>query len=83
MLKHAAEEFRHAHHLKRQIEKVSREAMPTYSPQLMRGGFKTLHYLTALDLQTSRYLRKLGLSHNSIREGAYVLVHGFRSNPFY
>lgn len=74
MLKHAAEEFRHAHHLKRQIEKVSVEAMPTYSPQLMLGGIKTLHYLTALDLQTSRYLRKLGLSPNSIKEGAYVLV---------
>ena len=31
MLKHAAEEFRHAHHLKRQIKKVSSYRMETYS----------------------------------------------------
>lgn len=74
MLKHAAEEFRHAHHLKRQIEKVSSYPMETYSLSLMLGGISTLHYLTALDLKVSQYLKELGLSKNSIKEAAYLLV---------
>ncbi len=74
MLKHAAEEFRHAHHLKRQIKKISFHPMETYSLSLMLGGISTLHYLTALDLKVSRYLKVLGLSRNSIKEAAYLLV---------
>lgn len=74
MLKHAAEEFRHAHHLKRQIEKVSLTRMENYSLSLMLGGTSTLHYLMALDLRASRYLKKLGLSHNAVKEAAYLLV---------
>ncbi|MDR2539381.1 MAG: hypothetical protein LBC45_02025 [Chlamydiales bacterium] len=74
MLKHAAEEFRHAHHLKRQIERVSSSAMETYSLTFMLGGSATLHYLTDLDVKTSRYLKTLGLSKHSIKEAAYLLV---------
>ena len=74
MLKHAAEEFRHAHHLKRQIEKVSSYRMETYSLSLMLGGISTLHYLAALDLKVSQYLKASGLSQNSIKEAAYLLV---------
>lgn len=74
MLKHAAEEFRHAHHLKRQIKKISPDPMDTYSPALILGGAATLHYLTALDVQAVRYLKKAGLSKNAIKEAAYLLV---------
>ncbi len=74
MLKHAAEEFRHAHHLKRQIEKVSTKPMDTYSLALMLGGTSSLHYLTFLDLKTSRYLKRAGLTKNAIKEAAYLLV---------
>jgi bacterioferritin (cytochrome b1) len=74
MLKHAAEEFRHAYHLKRQIERVCPNPMDTYSLSLMLGGTATLHYLTALDLKTSRYLKELGYSEHSIKEAAYLLV---------
>jgi hypothetical protein len=74
MLKHAAEEFRHAHYLKRQIEKVSSNSMDTYSLSFMLGKTATLHYLTTLDLKTSRYLKTLGLSKHSIKEAAYLLV---------
>jgi hypothetical protein len=74
MLKHAAEEFRHALHLKRQIARVSTHAMVTYSPDLMLGGVATLHYLSALDLKTSSYLKAAGLSKNAIKEAAYLLV---------
>jgi hypothetical protein len=74
MLKHAAEEFRHAHHLKRQIERIFSNPMTTYSLSFMLGGTATLHYLTALDLKASRYLKALGLSKHSIKEAAYLLV---------
>src|SRR3984957_8254334 len=53
MLKHAAEEFRHAHYLKRQIVKVS-APLETYADIL--GGLATHHYLRALDLKLSREL---------------------------
>lgn len=74
MLKHAAEEFRHAHHLKRQIERVSSKPMDTYSLSLMLGGTSTLHYLTLLDLKASRYLKREGFTKNAIKEAAYLLV---------
>ncbi len=74
MLKHAAEEFRHAHHLKRQIGKVSSNFMNNYSLALMLGSTATLHYLNALDLKASRYLRAVGLSKNGMTEAAYLLV---------
>lgn len=74
MLKHAAEEFRHAHYLKCQIERVSPEPMATYSTAFMLGGKATLHYLTILDLKASRYLQKAGLSQNAIKAAAYLLV---------
>ena len=57
MLKHAAEEFRHAHHLKRQIEKISTKSMDTYSLDLILGGRASWNYLTVLNLKTSRYLK--------------------------
>lgn len=74
MLKHAAEEFRHAHHLKRQIARVLSHPMDTYSLSYILGGTATLHYLTALDIKASRYLRSAGLSKNSIKEASYLLV---------
>lgn len=74
MLKHAAEEFRHAHYLKRQIQKLSFKPMPTYSLSHILGGKTTLHYLSALNLKTSRYLKTLGFSNQEIREMAYLLV---------
>ncbi len=71
MLKHAAEEFRHAHYLKRQIERVSKP-LPDYSQIL--GGVATVRYLDRLDLYTARYLKDLGLSRSAVKEAAYLLV---------
>ena len=56
MLKHAAEEFRHAHYLKRQIGKVHPLPCTDYSLSCLLGGFASRHYLPALDLFASRYL---------------------------
>jgi bacterioferritin (cytochrome b1) len=74
ILKHAAEEFRHAYHLKRQIKKVPSMPLETYSVSNILGRYNTLHYLTALDLKTSRYLKKLNQSKQSIRAASYLLV---------
>ena len=71
MLKHAAEEFRHAHYLKRQIPKIWSDPMPNYALTHMIGGTATLHYLSALDVNTSRYLKGTG---RAIKEAAYLLV---------
>lgn len=74
MLKHAAEEFRHAHHLKRQIARVSTTPLPNYSLPLILGGKATLHYLHALDVKASRYLKEQGFSKSALKEAAYHLV---------
>ncbi len=74
MLKHAAEEFRHAHSLKKQIGKITDQKMESYTPSLLLGGRSTLSYLQSLDLQTCRYLKKSGLQGPSLKEAAYLLV---------
>lgn len=74
MLKHAAEEFRHALHLKRQMERISPHPMEDYSSSFILGGVATLHYLTTLNLRTSRYLKAVGFSKHAIKEAAYLLV---------
>jgi len=75
ILKHAAEEFRHAHHLKRQILRVPSRQLPDYSLPHIVGGVTSLNYLNALDIGTCRYLSRIaGLSSNSIREAVYLLV---------
>jgi hypothetical protein len=74
MLKHAAEEFRHAHYLKRQIQKVSSEEMEDYSLSNMLGRISSLNYLNELDVQTSRYLSHKGFIKEEIKEKAYLLV---------
>lgn len=72
MLKHASEEFRHAHYLKSQITRISTHPLKDYSLPNMLGGFATLHYLSALDLKASRYLLKTQCQ--NIIEAAYLLV---------
>lgn len=74
MLKHAAEEFRHAHYLKRQLERISSNKMPDYSDTSILGGSSTLHYLNLLDLQTCKYLKTMGCSGPNLKEAAYLLV---------
>lgn len=74
MLKHAAEEFRHAHYLKRQLERISSNKIPDYSASSILGGSYTLHYLSLLDMQTCRYLKTMGFTGPAIKEAAYLLV---------
>ncbi|MBA3957903.1 MAG: hypothetical protein H0X51_05890 [Parachlamydiaceae bacterium] len=74
MLKHAAEEFRHAHHLKRQIEKITSDCLPDYSADYTLGNTGSLHYLQMLDVETCRYLKTIKLENSEIRSHAYALV---------
>lgn len=73
MLKHAAEEFRHAFYLKTQLARLG-EAYEDYRLSFLLGGQSAYHYLHALDIQTVRYLRSLAFPVSRIRHMAYLLV---------
>lgn len=74
MLKHAAEEFRHAYHMKRQMMKLSGKSFPNYALDFLLGGFNTLHYLDALEIEISRYLKKEQVFNGRLKESAYLLI---------
>src|ERR1700749_878750 len=75
ILKHAAEEHRHAFYLKKQIEKVGTTLCPTYSPKYLVAANSSRHYLNQLDVDACRYLKKeLGLKGKELRFAAYLLV---------
>lgn len=73
MLKHAAEEFRHAFYLKTQLSRIG-QSYEDYRRSHLLGGWATYHYLNILDLQTCRYLRKMGVSPFATKQLAYLLV---------
>ena len=73
MLKHAAEEFRHAFYLKKQLARIG-ESYEDYRRAHLLGAWSGYHYLSKLDLQTSRYLQSFGLSQPQIKQLAYLLV---------
>jgi hypothetical protein len=75
ILKHAAEEHRHAFYLKKQIEKTGGETCPTYAPEFLLAPAYSKFYLNQLDIQVSRYLKQaLGLEGKELRFAAYLLV---------
>src|SRR6201992_3592932 len=49
VLKHAAEEARHAYYLKKQIAKLSPDACPDYSYPHLLAPIESYHYLHQLD----------------------------------
>ncbi|MCQ6957453.1 hypothetical protein [Mucilaginibacter aquariorum] len=74
ILKHAAEEHRHAFYLKKQIEKTGKE-LPTYSSQYLIAPAFSKYYLNQLDIDVCRYLKKeLHLTGAELRFAAYLLV---------
>jgi rubrerythrin len=75
ILKHAAEEHRHAFYLKKQIEKVKSADCPTYKGDYLIAPKSSKYYLNQLDVDVCRYLKKdLGLSGRDLRFAAYLLV---------
>lgn len=73
-LKHAAEEFRHAHHLKRQIRRLTEQVPEDYSVTSIFGHFKTWRYLDSLEVFVSRCVRERCNSLDEMHEAAYILV---------
>lgn len=75
ILKHAAEEHRHAYYLKKQLDKLGPQLCATYAPEELIAPSESRFYLHKLDISTSRYLKnKLGLSGNELRYAAYLFV---------
>jgi hypothetical protein len=75
ILKHAAEEHRHAFYLKKQIEKTGRGLCPTYAAAYLLAPAYSKYYLNQLDIDVCRYLKKeLGLTGRELRFAAYLLV---------
>jgi bacterioferritin (cytochrome b1) len=75
ILKHAAEEHRHAFYLKKQIEKTGEGVCPTYAAEFLIAPSYSRYYLNQLDIQVSRYLKKeLKLAGKELRFAAYLLV---------
>src|ERR1700749_4183998 len=75
VLKHAAEEHRHAFYLKKQIEKTGDNNYPTYRPDYLLAPAQSRYYLNQLDIDVCRYLKQaLGLKGKELRFAAYLLV---------
>jgi bacterioferritin (cytochrome b1) len=75
VLKHAAEEARHAYYLKKQIGKLAKDGCPDYSYPYLMAPLESYHYLQQLDVQACRYLKKkLSLEGRALKHGAYLLV---------
>ena len=75
ILKHAAEEHRHAFYLKKQLEKLDVADCPTYAPEYLVASANSKQYLNQLDIEACRYLKsELGLQGKELRFGAYLLV---------
>lgn len=75
ILKHAAEEHRHAYYLKKQLVKINAEPCPTYSKKELIAANESCYYLNNLDILTSRYLkRELSLTGSELRYAAYLFV---------
>jgi len=75
VLKHAAEEARHAYYLKKQIAKIDSALCEDYSFANLLAPAKSFFYLHQLDIEISRYLKtEMGLGGESLKYGAYLLV---------
>lgn len=75
ILKHAAEEHRHAFYLKKQIEKTGIENCTNYAGEYLMAPAYSRYYLNQLDIDVCRYLKKeLSLSGKALRFAAYLLV---------
>lgn len=75
VLKHAAEEARHAYYLKKQISKLATNGCPDYTHSFLLAPVHSHHYLHRLDAETCRYLKdEHGLSGRALKHGAYLLV---------
>ncbi len=75
ILKHAAEEHRHAYYLKKQISKVGEQFCPNYVDEYLMAPKASKYYLHSLDVKVCKYLKaELGLKGAALKFAAYLLV---------
>jgi rubrerythrin len=75
ILKHAAEEHRHAYYLKKQLDKLEGGLCRTYTNDELLTPNHTKFYLNALDVAVCRYLKQhFNLSGYELKFGAYLFV---------
>lgn len=75
ILKHAAEEHRHAYYLKKQIEKIEGVACPDYDDEFILAPSASKYYLGLLDIKVCKYLKEtLNLKGQDLKFAAYLLV---------
>ncbi|ANI90522.1 hypothetical protein A9P82_00065 [Arachidicoccus ginsenosidimutans] len=74
VLKHAAEEARHAFYLKKQIGKLDENLCPDYSAEYLLAPIQSHQYLHQLDAKVCRYLYGRGLTGRAMQDAAYILV---------
>lgn len=75
ILKHAAEEHRHAYYLKKQLAKLDENLCKTYTNAELLTPQHTKFYLNNLDVQVCRYLKKhFNLSGYDLKFAAYLFV---------
>jgi rubrerythrin len=75
ILKHAAEEHRHAYYLKKQLEKLGGDLCRTYTNDELLTPNHTKFYLSALDVAVCRYLKQqFNLSGYDLKFAAYLFV---------
>lgn len=75
MLKHAAEEFRHAHYLKGQIHRLSTPFLPDYRAESLLGGRGGQFYFQRLESGICRLLKEdEHLETRELKSLAYLLV---------
>jgi len=75
ILKHAAEEHRHAYYLKKQISKLSPSGFENYDDAWLISPKTSKYYLDMLDVWVSKYIKKtLGLQGYELKWASYLLV---------
>ncbi|WP_285057792.1 hypothetical protein [Pedobacter ginsengisoli] len=75
ILKHAAEEHRHAYYLKKQLDKLEGGLCKTYTNDELLTPNHTKFYLNALDVAVCRYLKQhFNLSGYELKFAAYLFV---------
>ena len=75
ILKHAAEEHRHAYYLKKQISKLAPTGFENYDDAWLISPQTSKYYLDMLDVWVSKYIKKtLGLSGYELKWASYLLV---------
>jgi rubrerythrin len=75
ILKHAAEEHRHAYYLKKQLAKLTEDSCLTYSSAELLTPNHTRFYLNILDVKVCKYLKEhFNLSGSDLKFAAYLFV---------